>query len=83
MLILKTILININGHGCQKVLLGLLEDWKTALDNNEYVMTVLMDLTKAFDCLPHKILLSKLSAYGLSDEAILVLKIFVRSKATN
>ena len=54
------------------------------MDNNEYVPTALMDLSKAFDCLPHKILLSKLSAYGLSDEAVLLLKkLFVRSKATN
>ena len=32
-----------------------------ALDNNEYVAAILMDLSKAFDCLPHNILLRKLS----------------------
>ena len=37
------------------------------------VVAVLMDLSKAFDWLPHRILLSKLSAYGLSDEAVLLL----------
>ena len=58
------------GQGCQTVLLKLLEDWKAALDNNEYVPAALIDLSKAFDCLPHKILLSKLSAYGLFDEAV-------------
>ena len=31
-----------------------------------YVAAILMDLSKAFDCLPHNILLSKLAAYGLS-----------------
>ena len=65
------------GQGCQTVLLRLLEDWRAALDNNEYVAAVLMDLSKAFDCLPHKILLSKLSAYGLSDEAVLLLKSYL------
>ena len=40
----------------------LLEDWKGALDKNEYVAAVLKDLSRAFDCLPHDILLSKLSA---------------------
>ena len=44
------------GQGCQRVLLRLLEDWRAALDNNEYVAAVLMDLSTAFDCLPHKIL---------------------------
>ena len=50
------------GHACQTTLLRLLEDWKGALDKNEYVAAVLMDLSKPFDCLPHDILLSKLSA---------------------
>jgi hypothetical protein len=52
------------GHGCQTTLLRLLEDWKTALDKNRYVAAILMDLSKAFDCVPHDILLCKLSAYG-------------------
>ena len=56
------------GHGCQTTILRLLEDWKEVLDKNEYVAAILMDLSKAFDCLPHNILLSKLTAY-LSDNA--------------
>jgi hypothetical protein len=43
------------GHGCQTTLLRLLEDWREALDKNLYVSAVLMDLSKAFDCLPHSI----------------------------
>ena len=45
------------GHGCQTTIIRLLEDRKYALDNNEYVAAILMDLSKAFDCLPHKIIL--------------------------
>ena len=58
------------GYGCQTTLLRLIEDWKEALDKNMYVAAILMDLSKAFDCLPHNILLSKLAAYGLSGDSI-------------
>ena len=58
------------GFGCQSVLLRILEDWRKALDDNLYVATVLMDLSKAFDCLPHDLLLLKLKYYGLSDMAL-------------
>jgi hypothetical protein len=34
------------GHGCQTTLLRLLEDWRNALEKNQYVAAVLMDLSK-------------------------------------
>ena len=39
-------------YGCNHVLLKLVEDWKYALDRGEHVGAILMDLSKAFDCLP-------------------------------
>ena len=62
------------GYGCQSTLLRIIEDWKQALDENKYVVTILMDLSKAFDCLPHDLLLLKLKAYGVSENAIKLLK---------
>ena len=50
--------------------LRILEDWREALDKNLYTAAILMDLSKAFDCLPHNILLEKLLAYGLSKESV-------------
>ena len=58
------------GYGCQNVLLNLTEEWRQYLDNNEIVGAVLMDLSKAFDCLPHELLLAKLSAYGFEKETL-------------
>ena len=51
-------------YGTQHVLIRLLEDWKTKLDNNYIVGALLMDLSKAFDCIPHDLLIAKLNAYG-------------------
>lgn len=68
------------GHGCQTTLLRLVEDWKAALDKNEYVAAILMDLSKAFDCLPHSILLHKLSAYGLSADSVQLLNSYLSNR---
>jgi hypothetical protein len=35
---------------------------------------ILMDLSKAFDCLPHKLLINKLDAYGVSESALKLIK---------
>ena len=68
------------GHGCQTTLLRLIEDWKSALDKNCYVAAILMDLSKAFDCLPHDILLSKLAAYGLSSQSVKLLENYLTGR---
>ena len=54
------------GYSCQSLLLKFVEDIKGALDQKQMAGAVFMDLSKAFDCLPHGLLVSKLHAYGLS-----------------
>jgi retron-type reverse transcriptase len=68
------------GHGCQTALLTLLEDWWNALDKNQYAAAVLMDLSKAFDCLPHDILLDKLSAYGMSTDSVSLFESYLSNR---
>ena len=57
------------GMGCLSTLLRLVEDWRKALDSHEYVAAILMDLTKASDCLPHSLLLGKRRAYVLLNKS--------------
>jgi hypothetical protein len=62
------------GYGCQTVLLKVIGDWKKVLDDNKYIAAILMDLSKAFDCIPHDLLLLKLKMYGLTDNAVNLIK---------
>ena len=56
-------------YSCEHVLINATEEWKFALDNGKCIGTVLMDLSKAFDSLPHQLLIAKLHAYGFSLDA--------------
>lgn len=65
---------------CQTTLLKIIEDWKKALDENKYIAAILMDLSKAFDCLPHNLILLKLEAYGLSEKSINLLNSYLSGR---
>ncbi|XP_021369248.1 uncharacterized protein LOC110460584 [Mizuhopecten yessoensis] len=62
-------------------LLRLVEDWRKALDNHEYVTAILMDLSKAFDCAPQNLLVGKLEAYGLSKASVNMVSSYLSSRA--
>ena len=55
------------GRNSQHVLIRLLEEWRQHLDNNKVVGGVFMDLSKAFDCVPHDLLITKLAAYSTDE----------------
>ena len=67
-------------YNTQHVLLRLLEEWKEHLDNNKTVGGISMDLSKAFDCVPHDLLLAKLAAYGIDDNLILYIHSYLSNR---
>jgi hypothetical protein len=67
-------------YSCCNVVLKCIEDWKAALDKDEVVGCILMDLSKAFDSLPHALLLAKLRSYGLSDNSCQLIKTYLTNR---
>lgn len=48
-------------------MIRLTDDWRRCLNNKEIVAVVSMDLSKAFDTIPHQRLIAKLREYGIDD----------------
>ena len=54
------------GYSTQLCLLNLLEKWKNCVEKGKPFGALLTDLSKAFDCLDHELLIAKLNAYGFN-----------------
>ena len=52
-------------HSTQHALFKLLQSWHKELDEKGMVGTVLMDLSKAYGCIPRDLSIAKLNAYGI------------------
>ena len=68
------------GYNTQHVLLNFLQKCKASLDNKELAGAILMDLSKAFDCINHDLLIAKLAAYGLGWDALKLIKNYLSKR---
>lgn len=67
-------------YNTQSVLVKAIEDWRYALDNGKYCAAILMDLSKAFDVIPHGLLIAKLSAYGFSLDCVKLIQNYLNDR---
>ena len=58
------------GYNAQHCLLAMIEKWKKAVDNGNVFGALLTELSKAFDCLPHDLIIAKLNSYGFNLTAL-------------
>ena len=66
-------------HNTQHALLRMIESWRALQNKGQKVGAIIMDLSKAFDTLNHKLLFKKLQAYGFDKKSLS----FIESYFTN
>ena len=70
----------LKGHSCTTALLKTCEDIRENLDSSEYSAAITIDLSKAFDSINHNLLLAKLSAYGVTEDALQLVRSYLNDR---
>ena len=68
------------GFSSQHCLLVMIEKWRKSLDKGGSFGALLTDLSKAFDCLPHDLLIAKLHAYGFDYKSLKLMDSYLRGR---
>ena len=67
-------------YSTNNVLIKCVEEWKYAIDTKMVVGCVAMDLSRAFDSIPHGLTIAKLHAYGVANNACNLISSYLTSR---
>ena len=67
-------------HSCETTLLRLTEDWKLAVDSEQFIGILSTDMSKAFDSLHPSLMINKLKAYGFSEESLSLMRSYFSNR---
>ena len=68
-------------HSTSLALIDIVDKIKDALDKNEYVLGIFLDITKAFDSVNHEILYKKLEHYGFRGHFLYLIKSYLSNRS--
>ena len=68
------------GFSTQHCLLVMIENWRKCLDKWGISGAILTDLSKAFDCILHDLLIAKLAAYGFDYQSLRIMESFLSNR---
>ena len=58
----------------------MIEKWKDSVGNGGAFGTLMTDLSKAFDCLHHELLIAKLDAYGFDIKSVELIQQYLSNR---
>ena len=64
------------GYSTQHILVRFTEEWRKDLDDDYIVGGVLLDLSKALDCIQHDLLIAKLNSYDLGRNSLKCMNLY-------
>ena len=68
------------GFSAQHCLLVMIEKFRKARDQKGVFAAVLTDLSKAFDCIPHNLLIAKLQSYGFDKKSLAFIWAYLKGR---
>ena len=68
------------GYSSQHSFIAIFEKWKKNLDKRGECGALFVDVSEAFDCLQHDLLLAKLNAYGFDYKSLKLISSFLSNR---